>query len=368
MVERQVEPDRVERVGDATPGLVARHAEVLAAERDVVADAREDHLRVGILQHETGAAARVGRLPLFGVALVVFAAFLGLARLVTAWEGPYRRLARNGFARDLLRQAVRLVIAGAGLVLALEILDATTVVAAAAGLAGLATLALSLAFRDLAENYIASVLLSIRQPFLPHDHVLIAGHEGRVVRLTSRATVLIDLAGNHVRIPNSMVFKSVIVNYTRNPVRRFDFTVGVSPQSDLGDAIALGVRTLCRMPGTVAEPPAQGWIDMLGDWNVVLHFFAWIDQREADWFRTRSEGVRLVKEAFDAAGIEMPEPTLQLERTEARPERAATDGGAAEPEPELELDISPDPHLDRAVAEGRAGGEADLLDPSAARE
>jgi small-conductance mechanosensitive channel len=308
-------------------------------------------------------------LPLFGVAIAVFAIFCVLAWFATRWEGPYRRLVRNAFARDLLRQATRAVIIGGGAVIALEILDATAIVAAVAGIAGLAGLAISFAFRDLVENYIASVLLSLRHPFLPNDHVVIQGNEGRVVRLTSRATVLIDFAGNHVRIPNATVFKSVIHNFTRNPQRRFDFAVGVAPDSDLADALEIGIRTLSRLPGTLAEPPAQGWIEQIGDWNVVLHFYAWIDQREADWFRTRGEGIRVVKEAFDANGIGMPEPALNiLSAGWQDDQRKKSRRAAAAGEPELELDISPDPHLDRAVSRDRAQAETDLLDPRAPQE
>ncbi len=56
-VERDLEADRVEGFAHAPPGLLARNPEVLAAERDVVPDAREDDLRVRILQHEPGATA-----------------------------------------------------------------------------------------------------------------------------------------------------------------------------------------------------------------------------------------------------------------------------------------------------------------------
>jgi small-conductance mechanosensitive channel len=314
------------------------------------------------------AADLLRRLPLFGVALAIFATFCGVAWLATRWESPYRRLVRNAFARDLLRQATRAVIVVCGAVVALEILDATAIVAAVAGIAGLAGLALSFAFRDLVENYIASVLLSLRHPFLPNDHVLIQGNEGRVVRLTSRATVLIDFAGNHVRIPNATVFKSVILNFTRNPQRRFDFTVGVAPDTDLADVLDLGIRTLARLPGVLAEPPAQGWIEQLGDWNVVLHFYAWIDQSETDWFRSRSEGIRVVKEAFDGNGIAMPEPTLSIVSTGWEDRQKSPRRKTRVVEPALELDISPDPHLERAVARDRAESEADLLDPAAPQE
>ena len=60
-VERHVEPDRVERLPHPRPDLLARDAEVLAAERDVVADAGEDRLAVGILQHHARATAHARR-------------------------------------------------------------------------------------------------------------------------------------------------------------------------------------------------------------------------------------------------------------------------------------------------------------------
>jgi len=328
-------------------------------------------------------------LPLAGVALVVFLVFALLARWVGSWRQPYARLAPNRFLRDLLRRAVRAALVLAGAILALEMLDATALVAAVAGAAGLAGLALGFAFRDLAENYIASVLLSVRQPFLPNDHVIIEGQEGRVVRLTSRATILMTLEGNHVRIPNADVFKGTILNYSRNPRRRFDFRVGVDTSADLAEALKLAVGTLERMDGVLDDPPPHGWVVELGDSNVLLHLFGWMDQRRAEWAKVRGEAIRVVKEAFDAGGVVMPEPIYNLrvreldvrglrvpaaeERPPAAGERPAamTPAAADRPRPaaatvELELDISRDTHLDREVAADRSGpGGEDLLDSTA---
>ena len=114
---------------------------------------------------------------------------------------PYRRIG-NAFLRETAQQLVRIAVLLAGAPLALEILDATALVAALLGTAGLFGLVLGFAFWDLAENAIASLLLSLRRPFAPNDLVSIEGREGHVVRLTSRATVLLTIEGNHVRIPN----------------------------------------------------------------------------------------------------------------------------------------------------------------------
>ncbi len=312
-------------------------------------------------------------LPLLAVSLSVFALFLLVGRLVGRWDGLYRRISRNAFARDLARQAVRLGFVLLGALVALEILDATAVVAAVAGIAGLAGLAISFAFRDLAENYIASVLLSLRQPFQADELVRIGVHDGRVVRLTSRATILIDLDGNHVRIPNAAVFKGTILNYSRNPQRRFGFAVGVASDSDLAAAIALGVSTLAEMPGISAEPEPGGWVEELGDWNIVLRFTAWIDQRETDWFKARGEAIRLVKEAFDAADIVMPDALAGL-RAPGEGELGSAAAISRDRRPvepgqlPAELDIASEDTLASAVARDRASAEDDLLDSERPRE
>src|SRR3546814_9844224 len=88
---------------------------------------------------------------------------------------------------------------------------------------------LGFAFKDIAENDIAGVLLSVRKPFSPGELIAIEDYQGKVVALTSRTTILMTLDGNQLQLPNALVFKSVLLNYSQNPRRRFDFTVGIDP-------------------------------------------------------------------------------------------------------------------------------------------
>src|SRR5690606_38235322 len=108
---------------------------------------------------------------------------------------------------------------------------------------------LGFAFREIIENYLASLLLSLRRPFWANDHVLINNQEGKVIRMTSRDTILMTLEGNHLRLPNSIVFKAEILNYTRNPLRRFDFAVGLDVNEDIAAAVELGRTELAQVAG-----------------------------------------------------------------------------------------------------------------------
>ena len=204
-------------------------------------------------------------LPLLALALLVIA----LSWLIGGWLSRRSVLdhvaRRNPFLRDLARTTARWAVTGAGVLVALEIMDATALVGAVLGTAGVLGVALGFAFKETLENYLAGILMSLRQPFAPRDHVVIDGNEGLVVALTSRATILMTPDGNHLRLPNALVFRSVTLNYTRNPSRRFEFDVGVAGAEDLLKAQRVGIDTLAALDGVLADPPPRAHIAGLGD-------------------------------------------------------------------------------------------------------
>lgn len=311
----------------------------------------------------------VSNAPVFILALLVVGLSTVLARIIGKADWIYSRLTRNWFLRDLWRQVLQLVIFACGLLIALKLLDATALLGSLLGALGIIGLAIGFATRDTVENYIASILLSIRQPFRREDHVLINDMEGKVVRLTPRATILMSLDGNHVRIPNATVFKATIVNFTRNPLRRLEFTVGVDTDLDLKHPRTLAIETLKQIPGVLSDPEPVCLVEALGDSNVVLKIQAWIDQRESDFHKSRSESQRVVKEAFDEAGIVMPEPIYNVNLRRGKrpsPSRPESDAKPTKPTPDEAADTKVDHTVeDQIREESRNQPETDLLDESA---
>jgi small conductance mechanosensitive channel len=167
-----------------------------------------------------------------------------------------------------------------GVVLTLDMLNLTALLGTILGAAGIIGLAIGFAVRDTVENFIASIMLSIRQPFRPKDLVEIEGELGHVIRLTSRATILLSLDGNHIRLPNATVFKAKIINYSRNDERRFTFASGHRPfggyRQGTGDRARRPVRTALR-----ADTPAPAvWVEGLGASTIDLTAAAWIMQHQ----------------------------------------------------------------------------------------
>jgi small-conductance mechanosensitive channel len=331
--------------------------------------------------------AAVAALPLVGIALLVFLAIAFLGHLLASWTRLWERVLPNSFLAELVAQAIRIIALVIGVVIALTLVGATALLGTVLGGAGIVGIAIGFAVRDTLENYVSSIMLSLRQPFRAGDHVLINEHEGNVIRLTSRATVLMTLDGNHLRIPNATVFKGVILNYTRNPERRFDFMLGIDADDDPAAGMATGVEALGELPFLLREPAPMASIEQVGDSSIVLCFFAWIDQRETDFLKARSLAIRAAKLGLEEAGFTLPEPIYRLrfdprtalplstgsEEQGKRQADGAQSAGQKQERARQEraapvaegLDTQPATHAaETAAREREASTQADLLDDS----
>ncbi len=338
-------------------------------------DPAVDRLEARVLQ-------LLAALPLFLVALVVFALIVFIGLSISRLKQPWERLAPNAFIAQIYRQIIRLLFIIGGLVIALDIMGATALLGTILGAAGIIGLAIGFAVRDTVENFIASVMLSFRQPFRPNDVVEVEGHEqGKVIRLTSRATILLSFDGNHIRIPNAIVFKSRITNFTRNPERRFLFEIGVASDADLAAIRKLATQVVADLAFTLPEPEPLVWIDRIGDGAIFLTVTGWIDQRETSLPRARGEALRQVKNAIEAAGVEVPDTTyrvqvmggnlINVQETEedaptADPETPALDVDPGDPDP---VDATNEDALDRIIDDERQDEKrSDLLSEDAPTE
>ncbi|GIT90482.1 mechanosensitive ion channel protein MscS [Jannaschia pagri] len=358
---------RLDDLAARVDGVVAIENEVdestdVAQRLDPVVDRFQDRL-----------AQAVAYLPLVAIAVSAGGAVIFGGILLARWEAPWRRLAPNGFIADIYRMVLRLVFVLAGVVIALDILNATAVLTGLLGAAGIVGLAVGFAVRDTVENFIASVMLSLRQPFRPNDFVDIEGSMGSVIRLTSRATVLLDPNGNHVRLPNATVFKSKIINYTRNAERRFSFVLGIDPAADLSAARRIGLSTLEGLEFVLDDPAPQVWISEAGDSTIAVEFLGWVNQREVNFAVARGEALRSVMAALTAADIGLPEPTYRLAISGTLPtttEPVQTPAAAPRPtaSPADVEDLAADTTIERMVDEERREAKSDDLLSDAAPE
>ncbi|PNK61864.1 BON domain-containing protein [Psychrobacter sp. FDAARGOS_221] len=272
----------------------------------------QDNVTPVIATLKQQAFSLIKALPLLLVAIIVFASVAWFGGWLRRREQLWLRISPNPFVAELLSQTVKVAFIIVGLILALSLVGAEAIIGTLLGGAGVIGIAVGFAVKDSIENYIASLMLSIRQPFRARDFVDINGQEGVVVRLTSRATILMTSDGNHLRIPNSEVFKATIVNYSKNPERRFTFELGIDANDDPLAAIKVGLDAVCELDFALDTPKASAIITEVGESNIILQFQVWVDQTETDFSKARSIGIREVKHALENHGFSLPEPIYRL--------------------------------------------------------
>lgn len=317
----------------------------------------------------------VAFLPLALIALGVFFAVVFMGFFIARRKQPWDRMSPNAFIADIYRQIVRLFFIVGGLVIALDIVGATALLSGILGAAGIVGLAIGFAVRDTVENFIASIMLSIRQPFRPNDTVEIEGDTGKVIRLTSRATILLSFDGNHIRIPNATVFKSRIVNFSRNAERRLTFALSVASDADLDQARHMAEDTLRSLPFVLDRPEVSVWIESVDDFWITLNMAAWINQNDTSIVLARSEAIRLTQAAFDAAGISAPVPSYRIENLPGAPiqsreaQTKPPPQGAPAPAPAQDVNATAEKELEKIVDQERSElARRDLLNVNATEE
>lgn len=252
-------------------------------------------------------------LPIIAFSSVILAIAGFIARLLSRMTRHYlKQRSVNTLLRNVISRTVGIFILLLGLYLVFQVAGLTSIALTILGGTGLLGLILGIAFRDITENFLASIFLSIQNPFSVDDLVEVAGVSGYVQRMTTRTTILMTLAGNHVQIPNATVYKSIIYNYTSNPNRRIEFTIGIG----YDDSIALAQETIRQLleehPAVLNDPEHLVLVDSLGSATINLQIYFWIDGSQLSWTKVKSSVVRLVKRAIVEAGISMPDEAREM--------------------------------------------------------
>lgn len=178
-------------------------------------------------------------------------------------------------------------------------------------LTGLGILGFTVGFaiQDVSKNFIAGLLLLIEQPFDIGDAIEVQGYGGVVLDVDLRATELRTFDGRIVQIPNSDIFTSAIVNYSRATRRRISLNAGVAYKTDLSRAREAALEAISRVDGVLDDPAPALVYDSFGGSSIDFTLYYWIDTGDTDFFTAQDEGLVAVNRAFKEAGIEIPYPT-----------------------------------------------------------
>lgn len=165
---------------------------------------------------------------------------------------------------------------------------------------------LGFALGDTLGNVAAGVMIAVTKPFKSGDYVEVNGEDGVIQHVGISLTEMNTPDNKHVIIPNKSVWGANIINYTHNKNRRIDIETGVSYDDDLDLAIKTSMNVLRKHPNVLKDPEPQVKIKSMADSAVILNVRPWV--RTEDYWNTFYDLQKALKEAYDAAGLEMPYP------------------------------------------------------------
>ncbi|MCG6156444.1 mechanosensitive ion channel family protein [Rubinisphaera margarita] len=252
-------------------------------------------------------------LPLILVALVLLLVTVFTVGFAYRFSKPrYERNFRSRLLSDVAARATAGLILVIGVYFVLRISGLTRLAATILGGTGLVGIIFGFAFRDIAENFLASILISLQRPFRIDDLIEVDNVTGFVRNVTTRGTVLQTFNGNHVYISNSTIYKSRLTNFTSNPKTRDEFVIGIGYDDAIVKAQDTILAQLKRHPAVQDDPAPLVLVDSLGPSTVNLRIYVWIDTREFSLLKVRSALLRQIVAELTEAGISMPDEAREV--------------------------------------------------------
>ncbi len=254
------------------------------------------------------------RLPHMVLALVVFIAihFLGIG---------VRALVRKVSAKMRKRRNVGIVLgrlAGwsitfLGLLIALVIAIPSFKPGQLVQILGISSVAIGFAFRDILQNFLAGILMLLREPFRIGDQIVFKEFEGTVEAIETRATMIRTYDGRRVVVPNGELFTNAVTVNTAFPKRRVEYTVGIGYGDDVEQAKALMLEAMRAVEGVLDDPAPQALLYDLAESTVNIRIRWWIDPpKQSSALDTRDQVLMAVKRKLTEHGIDLPFPTQVL--------------------------------------------------------
>lgn len=253
------------------------------------------------------------RVPQWIVSLLILVLSVFLAkRLVATARRLLTRRVDSIMLRSLIARLVAIPVLVIGVYLVFSVSGLGSLATTLIGGTGLVGLIIGIAFRDITENFLASVLLSIQRPFVLGDMIRVLDYTGMVEAMTTRGTVLMTLDGNHVQIPNTIIYKEPITNLSANPNLRQSFTVGIGYDASISKVQSLVLAWLDEHPAVLKDPEPLILAEQLGSSSVVIGIYFWVNTRTHSAPKVRSSVIRSVKSKLMESGVSMPDDAREI--------------------------------------------------------
>lgn len=173
-----------------------------------------------------------------------------------------------------------------------------------------AGLAVSLAVQNSLSNVAGGIQLLTSKPFTVGDYVEVSSIVGTVAYVGIFYTKIHTPDNKLVQIPNSQIAGEKITNYTAEPERRVDLTFTASYDAPVETVKQAVTQVMGSHPLTLATPEPFVRVSKYGDSAIEYTMRVWC--ATGDYWTVYFDMMEQVKAAFDACGVEMTYPHLNV--------------------------------------------------------
>ncbi len=253
--------------------------------------------------------AFLAQLPYIIIGIIVFVAFIIAGRIlrkVVHTAGERTRL--DVTLADLLGRIASFALIVLGLfVAAVIVFPAFKPGDLIAGL-GITSVAIGFAFKDVLQNFFAGILILWRRPFVVGDQIKTKDYEGTVEEINVRSTRLKTYDGERAVLPNGDVYTNAILVRTAYDRRRIRFTVGIGYPDSIEKARETISHVLSETEGVLGDPGPWVYVSELAPSSVNFIVYFWTNSQQANVLKVSDRVATGIKNALDAAHIDMPFP------------------------------------------------------------
>lgn len=220
---------------------------------------------------------------------------------------------------DFLSALVRYGIIAFTLIAALGRVGVQT--ASVIAVLGAAGLAVGLALQGSLSNLAAGVLLVMFRPFRAGEYVDLGGVAGTVLSVQIFSTTMRTADGKIIVIPNGKIIAGNIINFSREPVRRNEFIIGVAYDSDIDQVKQILTNIIQSEDRILKDREMTVRLNELGASSINFVVRVW--SNSGDLQNVYWDVLERIKREFDAAGISFQYPQMDVNFKRVKEDKAA---------------------------------------------
>ncbi|MEZ5007649.1 MAG: mechanosensitive ion channel family protein [Chitinophagales bacterium] len=164
-----------------------------------------------------------------------------------------------------------------GIAIAFNLLGFGGIASSLVASAGVSAVIIGFAFKDIAENFLAGILLAVNRPFQIKDIIESNGVKGPVQKIDLRITHVRTADGRDIYIPNAMIMKSILINYTKDGLLRHDFIIGIDTSDDFNNVRKDILSYLIKQKDILKDPTPNVMVDSIGVSSVDIKVLFWVN-------------------------------------------------------------------------------------------